>query len=128
MNLFWVKIIHVSCVTVSFTLFFLRGIWLLRGSPTMRQRWVKIVPHVTDTLLLASAIALAIGIRQYPGADAWLTAKVVGMMFYIGIGMVAFRFGKTLRTRIAAWVAAQLVFVYIVAVALTHNPLPLPTL
>lgn len=124
MNLFWVKTIHVTCVAASYTLFFLRGVWLMQGSSIMRRRWVKIVPHITDTLLLASAITLAIGIRQYPGVDAWLTAKVAGMMFYIGIGMVAFRFGKTMRARIAAWVAAQLVFFYIVAVALTHNPLP----
>lgn len=96
----------------------------MQGSPMLRQRWVKIVPHVTDTLLLVSAITLAIGIRQYPGVDAWLTAKVTGLLFYIGFGMVAFRFGKTLRARIAAWVAAQLVFFYIVATALTHNPLP----
>ncbi|MDD5181064.1 MAG: SirB2 family protein [Gallionellaceae bacterium] len=124
MNLLTVKTIHVTCVAASYILFFLRGVWLMQGSPMLRQRWVKIVPHVTDTLLLVSAITLAIGIRQYPGVDAWLTAKVTGLLFYIGFGMVAFRFGKTLRARIAAWVAAQLVFFYIVATALTHNPLP----
>lgn len=90
----------------------------------MRQRWVKIVPHMTDTLLLASAITLAVGIKQYPGTDAWLTAKVIGMLTYIGLGMMAFRFGKTMRARVAAWVAAQAAFFYIVATALTHNPLP----
>ncbi|MBI4937453.1 MAG: SirB2 family protein [Nitrosomonadales bacterium] len=124
MSLLLVKAVHVACVVASYTLFFLRGMWLIKGSPIMRQRWVKVVPHVTDTLLLASAITLAIGIRQYPGTDAWLTAKVSGLLLYIGLGMVAFRFSRTLRARIAAWVAAQLVFFYIVAVALTHSPLP----
>ncbi|MBI5658755.1 MAG: SirB2 family protein [Nitrosomonadales bacterium] len=124
MDLLVVKTVHVACVAASYTLFFLRGVWLLQGSPIMRQRWVKVVPHITDTLLLASAVALAIGIRQYPGTDAWLTAKVAGMLLYIGLGMVAFRFSKTLRTRIVSWVAAQLVFFYIVAVARAHSPLP----
>ena len=124
MNLLLVKTIHVTCVVASYTLFFLRGVWLIKGSPMMRQRWVKVVTHVTDTLLLVSAITLAIGIRQYPGVDAWLTAKVAGLLLYIGLGMVAFRFSKTLRTRVVAWVAAQLVFFYIVAIALTHNPFP----
>ena len=128
MNLFWVKAIHVTCVAASYILFFLRGVWLIQGSSIMRQRWVKIVPHVMDTLLLVSAITLAIGIRQYPGVNAWLTAKVAGLLFYIGLGMVAFRFSKTMRVRIAAWVAAQMVFFYIVAVALTHNPLPFSAL
>ncbi len=128
MNLLLVKNIHVTCVASSYALFFLRGVWLFQGSPRMRQRWVKVVPHVTDSLLLASAIILAIGIRQYPGVDAWLTAKVIGLLFYIGLGMVAFRFGKTKRVKISTWVAAQLVFIYIVAVAITHNPLPLTVL
>ena len=122
MNLLLVKSIHITCVVLSYTLFFLRGVWLIQGSPRLRQRWVKVVPHVVDTTLLASAITLAIGIRQYPGVDGWLTAKVVGLLLYIGLGMIALRFGKTMRTRIAAWVAAQVVFFYIVAVALTHNP------
>jgi len=125
MNLLLVKNIHITCVASSYALFFLRGVWLIHGSPRLRQRWVKIVPHVMDTLLLVSAITLTIGIQQYPGVDAWLTAKVAGLFFYIGFGMVAFRFGKTMRAKISAWVAAQLVFFYIVAVALTHNPLPL---
>ena len=128
MNLLLVKNIHITCVASSYTLFFLRGVWLIRGASIMRRRWVKVVPHIVDTTLLASAITLAIGIRQYPGVDAWLTAKVVGLLFYIGLGMMAFRFGKTMRARISAWVAAQLVFFYIVAVALTHNPLPFSAL
>ena len=127
-NFILIKTIHVTCVVTSYTLFFLRGVWLLKGSRIMRQRWVKVVPHITDTLLLASAIMLAIGIQQYPGVNAWLTAKVVGLLFYIGFGMMAFRFSKTLHTRVVAWVAAQLVFFYIVAVALTHNPLPFSAL
>lgn len=127
-NFILIKIIHVTCVVTSYTLFFLRGVWLMKGSHIMRQRWVKVVPHITDTLLLASAIMLAIGIQQYPGVNAWLTAKVVGLLFYIGLGMMAFRFSKTLRARVVAWVAAQLVFFYIVAIALTHNPLPFSAL
>lgn len=128
MNIFYVKIFHVTCVAVSYALFFLRGIWLMRNSSIMLQRWVKVVPHITDTLLLVSAIMLAIGTQQYPGVDAWLTAKVIGLVFYIGFGMIAIRFGKTMRVKITAWVAAQLVFFYIVAVALTHNPLPFFTM
>lgn len=111
-------------MVTSYALFFLRGIWLMRNSSIMSQRWVKIVPHVTDTVLLVSAIMLSIGIQQYPGVNAWLSAKVIGMVLYIGFGMIALRFGKTMRIKITAWVAAQLVFFYIVAVALTHNPLP----
>jgi len=117
-----IKMIHVSSVVTSFLFFFIRGIWLIRESTILRQRWVKILPHVVDTVLLASAITLAYKIQQTPISDPWLTAKVSGLLIYIGLGMVAMRFGKTRRIRINAWIAAQCVFAYIVAVALTKSP------
>ena len=120
------KIVHVSCVAASYALFVVRGIWMMRESLHLQQRWVKIVPHLVDTLLLASAVALAVMSRQYPLADAWLTAKVAGLLIYIGLGTVALKRGKTRRVRVTAWLAAQAVFVYIVAVAITRQPLPLP--
>ena len=118
----FLKLIHVSSVILSYSLFMTRGIWMMRGSARLQQRWVKIMPHIVDTVLLASAIALAILIKQYPLADAWLTAKVMGLLVYIGLGMVALRFGKTRITKISAWVMAQIVFFYIVMVALTKSP------
>lgn len=116
------KMIHISSVILSYSLFFLRGIWLMRDSASLRQRWVKVLPHVIDTVLLTSAVLLAITIQQNPLQNAWLTAKVGGLLLYIGLGMVAMRFGKTRQVKIAAWIAAQCVFVYIVLVAITKSP------
>ena len=117
------KSIHVGSVILSFSLFFLRGIWLVQNNSTnLRQRWVKILPHVIDTVLLVSAILLAMTIQQNPWEHAWLTAKVSGLLIYIGLGMVAMRFGQTREIKIAAWIAALGVFVYIVVVALTKSP------
>jgi len=117
------KMIHVSSVILSYSLFFLRGIWLMRDSDSLHQRWVKVLPHVIDTVLLTSAILLAIAIQQNPLQNSWLTAKVAGLLVYIGLGMVAMRFGKDRQVKITAWVAAQCVFVYIVLVAITKSPL-----
>lgn len=116
------KTIHIGSVILSFSLFFMRGIWLIQYPDKLRQRWVKILPHVNDTILLASAIALAMAIQQNPLEHAWLTAKVAGLLLYIGLGMVAIRFGKTRKTKITAWIAALCVFAYIVLVALTKSP------
>lgn len=118
------KLVHVATAAVSYALFFVRGIWMITGSPRLAERWARIVPHVNDTLLLAAAIWMTILLHQYPGSHAWLTAKLVALLAYIGLGMVALKHGKTKRARIAAWLAAQAVFFYIVAVALTRNPLP----
>ena len=116
------KMIHVSSVILSYLLFLLRGVWLIRDSTNLRQRWIKILPHIIDTVLLTSAVFLAMTIQQNPLQDSWLTAKVAGLLLYIALGMVAMRFGKTRRTKIIAWVAAQCVFIYIVLVAITKSP------
>jgi uncharacterized membrane protein SirB2 len=117
------KMLHVISVAVSYLLFSLRSVWMMQGSAALQQRWVKITPHIVDTVLLASAIALAIMIHQDPIHNLWLSAKVAGLLLYIGLGMMALRFGKSRRTRISAWIAAQIVFFYIVLVAVTKNPL-----
>ena len=117
------KSVHVACVAASYTLFLVRGVWMMQDSTLLARRWVRIVPHVIDTVLLASAIAMAVMIRQYPFAAPWLTAKVIGLVAYIGLGTVALKRGRTKRVRIVAWIAAQIVFLYIVAVALLKRPL-----
>jgi uncharacterized membrane protein SirB2 len=117
------KTIHVSSVAASYALFFVRGLWMMRESPQLARRWVKTVPHVIDTVLLATAVAMAMMSHQYPLVDSWLTAKVLGLVLYVGLGMVALKRGSTRGGRIAAWIAAQAVFFYMVAVALTRKPL-----
>lgn len=123
MSYLLLKMIHVSSVVISYSLFFLRGIWLMQDSNNLRLRWVKVLPHVIDTILLTSAIVLAVLIQQDPLNNTWLTAKVIGLLIYILLGMIAIRFGKTKKTRIAAWIGAQCVFIYIVLVALSKDPL-----
>lgn len=117
------KHLHVTFVVLSGLLFLVRGIWMLRDSARLQQRWVRIVPHLVDTLLLASAIGLAIVSEQYPGQMPWLTAKVVALVAYIVLGTVALKRGRTRQVRKAAFVAALASFLYIVAVAITKNPL-----
>lgn len=123
MDYFALKTLHVSAAALSYSLFVLRGLWMMGDSPMLAQRWVRIVPHLVDTVLLAAAIALAVMSRQYPLQMDWLTAKVAALIVYIVLGSVAIKHGRTLGVRVLAWVAAQLVFAYIVAVALTRNPL-----
>jgi len=125
MNHAMLKHVHLTTVAITYGLFVLRGVWMIRESPRLRDRWVRIVPHVNDTLLLASALVLAWQIGQYPLVDGWLTAKLLGLLAYIGLGLVALRLGRTRSIRIGAWLLAQLVLVYIVAVAITRHAIPI---
>lgn len=117
------KSIHVGAVAASYLLFMLRGVWMMRDSPLLGHAAVRYVPHVVDTVLLASAITMAVLTRQYPLEASWLTAKVIALVAYIGLGTIALKRGGTKRVRVVAWIAAQLVFAYIVVVAITRNPL-----
>lgn len=119
-----VKHLHVTCVALSGAGFVLRGIWMMRGSALLQRRWVRVVPHIVDTVLLGSAIWLAFALQQAPLAHAWLTAKVAGLVAYIVLGTIALKRGRTRGVRIAAFVGALLAFAYIVSVALTKSVLP----
>lgn len=124
MGFITIKYIHISCVLLSYTLFFLRGVWMLRSDPIFQHRWLKVLPHAVDTILLLSAITLAFQLSISPLSASWLMAKIIALLFYIILGTMAIKRGKTLKIRLYFWIAAQVVFVYIVTVALTHNPLP----
>lgn len=119
-----VKAAHVAFATASISGFALRGLWMLRGSALPGHRITRVLPHVVDTLLLASAVALAVMSRQYPMAQNWLTAKILALLLYIALGTVALRRGRSPRVRRLAFAGALTVFGYIVAVAVTRQPWP----
>ena len=119
-----IKSLHLATIALTLALFVLRGAWMMTDSPRLQARWVRIVPHVNDTLLLSSGIALAVLIQQYPLVHGWLTAKFFALIAYILLGTIALKRGKTRGQRIAAWIAALLVFGYMVAVATAHDPFP----
>jgi uncharacterized membrane protein SirB2 len=125
MTYFFLKNLHLTTIAISLGLFVLRGAWMIAASPRLQARWVRVVPHINDTLLLASGIGLAVLIQQYPLVHGWLTAKLLALILYIGLGTLALKRGKTRGRRIAAWVAALLVFGYMLAVAIAHDPFPL---
>lgn len=117
------KHLHLTTVILSFCLFIMRGIWMMAESPHLQARWVRSVPHVIDAILLASAIGLTLTLHQYPFAQGWLTAKVLGLIAYIILGSIALKRGSTQTIRVAAFIGSLAVFGYIVSVALTHSPL-----
>ena len=111
------KIMHVATALISIIGFIMRGIWMMCSSTLLQQRWVKVVPHINDTILLLSAIALVFITSLYPGPIQFINVKIIALVLYIVLGTIALKRGKTMRIRIIAWVLAILVFMYIFAVA-----------
>ena len=116
------KYVHVTCVGLSLGGFAARGVLMLAGSPLLHERFVRIAPHVVDTLLLGSAVWLAAILGQYPFVHGWMTAKVLGLLGYIGLGAVALRHGRTRVIRAAAFAGALCAAGYILSVAFVRDP------
>ena len=116
------RITHLTCVSLSITLFLLRGWWRWRGSVLYSSRWGRVLPHVNDSLLLLAGIGLAITLQQYPFVAPWLTAKLVGLLLHILLGMAALRGWVRGRLAGVAGVGSVVAFFYVVGVALSRDP------
>ncbi len=93
------KLVHMGAAALSVGLFALRGAWMLLESPLREARWTRVVPHVVDTLFLATGLWLALRIGQYPFVQPWLTAKVLALAGYIILGSIALKRGRTRAIR-----------------------------
>jgi len=118
-----VKLVHQTAVTLSIAGFFVRGAASLGGAQWVHSRAAKSLPHVVDSVLLLSALTLAWMLRLTPGNAPWLLAKIVGLVVYVGLGVVALRPGRPRMVRAAAWIAAMATVGWIVSVAITKSPL-----
>jgi len=118
------KALHVTSAAASLALFVIRGSWMVWAPERLRQRWVKVAPHLVDTVLLLSAIALVwqLGGLVVLRTQSWLVAKIVALLFYILLGSMALKRARTLRTRFVTFFAAIAVFGYIVCVAIVKSP------
>lgn len=119
------KWIHAGCATVSGAGFLCRYLLMLANSPLAGSRMARVAPHVVDTVLLVSAVALAWTAGAMPLRDDWLTTKIGGLVIYIGLGSLALKRARTKRARALAGALALAVFGHIASVALTKSPLGL---
>lgn len=117
------KGVHAGSAALSIAGFAVRGILMLRDSSWLQSRFARVAPHVVDTVLLGSAVALAWLSGQYPFAQSWLTAKVLALAAYIALGTVALKRGRSKALRASAFVLAIATVAYIVSVAFTRDPL-----
>ena len=113
---------HLVFVTLSIGGFAVRGLWRIAGRALPQSGWRHKLPHINDTLLLAAGIGLTVITGQYPLADAWLTAKLLGLLAYIALGWVALRESTGPGARVLAWLGALLAFGYVASVAVTRSP------
>ncbi len=117
-----IRLAHVVFVCCSGSLFAARGLMVLAGVPWANHPALRWLSYLIDTCLLTAALMLMTILHQYPFVQAWLTVKVLLLVVYIVLGIYALRRARTRRVRLAAFVAALLVFLFIASVAYWHDP------
>ena len=124
LTLSFIKQIHIASALISLAGFVVRGIWMIRSSELLQRRWVRISPHIVDTILLLSGIVMVVQLHIYSTQPGWLSAKIIALLVYIVLGSIALKRGKTQAQRTIAWVASLSVFAYILWIAVYREIWP----
>jgi uncharacterized membrane protein SirB2 len=118
-----IKAVHIAAVMASGLLFLLRGAAVQFGAGWAMAAPLRCLSYSIDTVLLTAALMLATILHQYPFVHAWLTAKVLLLICYVVLGSFALKRGRTRAVRTWCWIAALLVYLFIVSIARAHHPL-----
>lgn len=91
-----VKHIHLFMIACSVLLFVVRYVLMMVDSDLRNKAFLKRVPHVVDSAMLLSGIALIFitGFIPFTGSAPWLTEKLTCVMVYIALGFVTLNNGK----------------------------------
>lgn len=117
--------VHRACAALSVAGFALRFAAAMAGAAWVRRRPARTLPHVVDSVLLGTALAMAAGIGLSPAQAPWLLTKIALLLAYIGLGFVALRPSFARPLRLAAGLGALAVVGHIVAVAYLKHPMGL---
>lgn len=116
-----VRLAHIILAGGSIVLFGLRGGFSVLAARPLPQRIWKVLPHIVDSLLLAMGIWLAVMLRLNPFHVTWLGVKILCVIGYIVIGVLAFRLQRPRWLRFALFAGAILLFAFIVSIAIFQD-------
>jgi len=117
------KHIHMTFALLSVLLFSARFVLLLMRSEKLQLKWLKILPHIVDTLLLVFGIALAVQLSINPVQQLWFAEKLLAVLAYIITGYYTLKMAKTRGLQILGYIATMGWVMLIVHLAVTKTAL-----
>jgi len=117
------KHLHMTLAVLSISLFTLRFIWLLANSTKLQAKWVKITPHIIDTLLLSLGITMAVQYSINPMEQLWLGEKLLAVIAYIFTGYYTLKLARNKSMQIIGYLGAMGWVMLIVRLAMTREPM-----
>ena len=118
-----IKQFHIFIALLSGSLFAVRGAFALAGARWPRALPVKWLSYAIDTSLLTAAMMLLTILPWAMFANGWLLTKILLIVAYVVLGVLAMRPHRTRRARALYYAAALLVFAAIYGIARAHHPL-----
>ena len=61
-----IKVLHFTLAFLTVASFVIRAGWSFTAPDLLQQKWVRIAPHVIDTLLLTFGVVLAFSAFNHP--------------------------------------------------------------
>jgi uncharacterized membrane protein SirB2 len=119
----WLLPLHISLVTLSLSLFTLRGLGVLAGQTWPMAGWARGLAPAIDSLLLLAGGGLWWLLQFNPWQDHWLGLKLVLLVVYIVLGTLALKRASTWPVQALCFAAALAVAGFMVGVAISHHPL-----
>jgi len=122
----WIKSFHIGMAYTTGLLFLLRGLYRLVWRERVHaglKKSVDRLSYVVDTLLLVMGISLLFVLQLNPVTTAWVASKLVLLLVYVGLGVMAFRQGLSMAGRWLCFALALLCWLLMYQTARLHLPL-----
>ena len=115
------KFLHIFLVFFSFFSFFSRVLIAEFNAGLLNKKWIKISPHIIDTLLLVSGIFLIFQGQWLTRDNHWIIAKFLILILYIIFGALTLH--KQGTSRWLAFTGAVFCYASILIIAISKKSL-----
>lgn len=115
------KHLHMTLAVISIVLFTLRFAWTLLNSQMLAKKWVKITPHIIDSLLLLLGIMMAVKLAINPAEHYWLAEKILAVLAYIFTGYYTLKIARNRTMQIIGYLGAMGWVMLVIRIAMTKE-------
>lgn len=105
---------HYILVWISLLFYLVRGGLVFANKPSNS---LTTLTAISSMALFGSGIAMVFLISNISFANGWVITKLVGVLLYVSLGIIALKPGLSKPTSIFLWLLGLLVFAYTFAIA-----------
>ncbi|MGF1726242.1 SirB2 family protein [Photobacterium nomapromontoriensis] len=119
-----VKHLHLIAIALSVLLFVVRYVLMMANSTFNEKKFLKITPHVVDTVMLLTGVALIFitGFMPFTEAGSWLTQKLSCVLAYIALAYFTLKIGSNKVFKTFAFFGALGWVMAAAKIAMTKTP------